>query len=271
MARKLVRKLTIAVAVIILGGFIALLVAAQSLVAAELHAVGPPPDDINAELVALARDQASPIAGWFVFGRPNYGVVLLPHGVGSDRQGMLGRARFLNRARYSVLLIDLQAHGETPGTHISFGYRESADVRDAVKNLRYRFPNKGVGVLSVSLGGASCLLGTAAVEADAVILEAVYSDLEHAVRNRLKIRMGRVGELLAPLLLWQVEPTLGVRLQELSLISAISRLRGPKLIVAGAEDLRGRDNTSRSSSVCVTSRVGLSCSSTHREIDAGGA
>jgi len=51
--------------------------------------------------------------------------VLLLHGVRADRREMLGRARFLNRLGYGILLIDLPAHGESPDDHITFGAREA--------------------------------------------------------------------------------------------------------------------------------------------------
>ena len=50
------------------------------------------------------------------------------HGVRSNRLQMLDRARFLNKFGYSVLLFDFQAHGESIGDHITFGYLESLDA-----------------------------------------------------------------------------------------------------------------------------------------------
>jgi uncharacterized protein len=55
-------------------------------------------------------------------------VVLLLHGVRADRLAMVSRAQLLTRQGFSVLLIDLQAHGATPGEAITLGYRESTDV-----------------------------------------------------------------------------------------------------------------------------------------------
>ena len=52
-------------------------------------------------------------------------IVLLLHGMGGDRRSTLPRAQRLVSAGFSVLMIDLQAHGATPGEHITLGLRES--------------------------------------------------------------------------------------------------------------------------------------------------
>ena len=57
---------------------------------------------------------------------------------------MVDRALFLRDAGYSVLLIDFQATGESPGDVITFGWRERLDVLAAVDFLRRALPG-GVG------------------------------------------------------------------------------------------------------------------------------
>jgi hypothetical protein len=49
---------------------------------------------------------------------------------------MLPRARSLKEPGLAVLLIDLQAHGESEDERISFGYREAAEVRAAPAGRR---------------------------------------------------------------------------------------------------------------------------------------
>jgi len=53
------------------------------------------------------------------------GTIVLMHGVRANRLSMVRRAEMLHRAGYSVLLFDFQAHGESPGSHITMGYLES--------------------------------------------------------------------------------------------------------------------------------------------------
>jgi uncharacterized protein len=81
--------------------------------------VGLPPADLSAAVVSFASTPGNPLSGWFIPGRPGVGSVLLMHGVRANRPEMLGRARFLSRHGFAVLLFDFQARGESPGRSIS--------------------------------------------------------------------------------------------------------------------------------------------------------
>lgn len=158
------------------------------------------------------------------------------HGIRANRQMMVGRARFLSRAGYNVLLIDLQAHGESDGEAITFGYKESFDGKGAIRFMREEKEIAWVGVIGVSLGGAAALLGPEPANADAFVLESVYPSIEEAVQNRFVMYLGSWSRLLAPVLLKQLEPRLEISPQDLSPIKAISKVKAPVLIIAGASD-----------------------------------
>ena len=110
------------------AGTAALFAIGDSLAKPHSSAVTGPPDDLSLEVLSIPRDDGVKVAAWFAKGEDDQGGILLVHGIRSDRRAMLPRARFLLEAGYSVLLIDLQAHGETTGEWITFGYRESRDV-----------------------------------------------------------------------------------------------------------------------------------------------
>jgi pimeloyl-ACP methyl ester carboxylesterase len=164
------------------------------------------------------------------------GAVVLMHGVRANRLSMLDRARFLARAGFTVLLFDFQAHGESPGAHITFGYLESRDVRAAVNYVRANVPGEKIGVIGVSMGGAAALLAVPVLDVDAIVLEMVYPTAKQAIGNRLNARFGRAGKLLVPLLSWQLKPRLGVGVDDLRPIDKVGRLTMPKLFIAGSED-----------------------------------
>jgi fermentation-respiration switch protein FrsA (DUF1100 family) len=171
-------------------------------------------------------------------------VLLLPP-VRSNRLAMVTRAKFLADAGYATLLIDLQATGESPGDAITFGWRERLDVLAAVKFLNARMPGDPVGIIGSSLGGAAALLATPPLRVQALILEAVYPSIDRAIENRLRMRIGRVGTLAAPLLLWQLEPRLGVRREELRPVDHIAHVRCPVLVIGGVEDLHTTEADTR--------------------------
>jgi len=197
----------------------------------------PLPADFPAEVVSLPGP-GHPIAGWWLDQGAGSPVVLLLHPIRADRSSMLPRARLLSRNGFSVLMIDLQAHGETPGTEITFGWRESADVRAALAWARQRAVSRPIGAIGCSLGGAAVLLGPQPAGFDAVVLEAVYPRLSTAVENRIRIRLGPVAPVLAPLLLFQLQPRLNISPHDLEPIRLIAHLGAPILLVAGSDDER---------------------------------
>lgn len=199
-------------------------------------AVGVAPAELAAEPVSFTSESGSTIRGWFSRGRQGAGVVLLLPGVREHRRAMLAPATFLRSAGYSVLLIDLQATGESPGDAITFGWRERLDVIAARSALGRLAPGERVGIVGRSLGGAATVLAADRLVVDAVVLEAVYPTIAAAVDNRLRMRFGRAGPWLSPLLLWQLRPRLGVSAEDLRPVGRISRLSCPVLVLAGAED-----------------------------------
>jgi uncharacterized protein len=198
--------------------------------------VGPPPADLPIEPVSIASKSGSNLAGWLVRGLPRSGAVLLMHGVRANRLEMLARTRLLYKHGFSVLLFDFQAHGESPGQNITFGYLESRDARAAFDYLHSAMPGERIGIVGMSLGGAATILADPPLEADAIVLEAVFASFRRAVANRLAIRLGGMGRLLAPMLVWQVKLRLGFDPQVLAPVNRIGRLRVPLLLIAGSAD-----------------------------------
>jgi pimeloyl-ACP methyl ester carboxylesterase len=149
---------------------------------------------------------------------------------------MVARAQFLHRLHYSVLLIDFQAHGESPGARITFGDRESRDVTAALNFLREELPAEHLGVIGVSQGAAAFVLAEDRPPVDAVILESMYPTIDQAVADRLKLHLGSWSGVLAPALLWQLKPRLGIDIERLRPIDRIGRIGAPLLLIHGTRD-----------------------------------
>jgi fermentation-respiration switch protein FrsA (DUF1100 family) len=161
----------------------------------------------------------------------------MSHGVRGSRNQLTGRAQFIRDAGYGVLLYDAQGHGESTGSHITFGFLESHDAAAAVGFVRERNPNSSVGFIGPSLAGASALLGDEPLPIDALVLEAVYPTLEKAVVNRISMRLGSfLAPALSQVLLWQVETRLGFDPFKLNPIEGIGGVAAPILLIAGSED-----------------------------------
>src|SRR5215510_6591866 len=195
----------------------------------------PLPADFPAQVVSLPGPGYA-IAGWWLNQGGHSPVVLLLHAIRADRSSMLSRAKLLGGHGFSVLLIDLQGHGETPGAAITLGWRESADVQAALGWLKTAAPLRRIGGIGCSLGGAAVLLGPQPSGFDAVVLEAVYPRVAGAVENRIRLRVGPLAPGLTPLLLVQLRPRLHLAPRHLEPIRSIARLGSPVLVVAGSRD-----------------------------------
>ena len=230
------RKLLIAFAIVVVTLFVGAWAVGTFLTEPAPQSIGEAPRDLPAEDVQFQSQSGSSIKGWFIQGKQGAGAVVLMHGVRSSRMSMLARARFLSHAGFSVLLFDFQAHGESAGESITFGYLESKDAQAAVQYLRSRAPAERIGVIGVSMGGAATLLASPPLKVDAMVLEEVYSSLEQATTNRLTARLGRGGRIFTPLLTWQFGLRSGVSADALQPIQRVGEITVPKLFLAGAED-----------------------------------
>jgi len=82
------------------------------------------------ESVQVVAQDGIRLDGWaFVPKQANGSAVILLHGFGDTRVGMLGQASFLLRANYTVLLPDSRGHGSSGGDLVTYGIRERTDLR----------------------------------------------------------------------------------------------------------------------------------------------
>lgn len=220
-----------------LAGTIAAWVVAGQLLAPEPIVIGNPPDDLPAETISIKSNSGSTLAGWHVPTHGKQGVVVLLHGIRGSRLSMLNRARMLTAAGYSVVMIDLQAHGESPGDHIAAGFLEQHDATAAVNFARQTHPGEPVFLIGISLGGAAALLATR-LDVDAMVLESVFPDIEHAVSNRVRHYVGNLAPLPTAMLLAQLKPRWGISVDDLCPIRSISQVDCPVFIISGENDER---------------------------------
>ena len=195
-----------------------------------------PVESVQIPINAPSRAADSGVHGWLKRGERGGGVILLVHSIRSNRVEMLSRAKFLNAQGYGVLLVDLQAHGETLGERITFGIRESEDVEAAVAYLRENFPSERIAAIGVSLGAAAIMLARHPLRLDAVVLESLHPTIEEAVENRLRLHLGKFGPLFSPLLLWQLSYRLDIPPEALNPITRMGDLDAPLLLISGTDD-----------------------------------
>jgi fermentation-respiration switch protein FrsA (DUF1100 family) len=209
------------------------------------HSVGELPAHLQGRVVEFDSGSGSKLRGWLIPGRKGAGAIVLMHGFRGDRRQMLGRASFLSKAGYGVMLFDFQAHGESMGKQITIGHLESRDAQAAVGFMKKNYPGEKLGVIGLSMGGAAAALASPALEVDAIALEAVYADIDRATANRMEIYFGAWARGLARLLMMQLPLRAGIEKAALRPVDRVGAIRAPKLFIAGANDRHTRLDESR--------------------------
>ena len=98
------------------------------------------------------------LAGWYIPSR-NHAAVVLLHGAGSTRSGLLDHAVVLAHHGYGVLLFDARGHGRSDGRAMDFGWYGDQDVAGAVSFLQTRpdVDDELIAAVGLSMGGEEAI------------------------------------------------------------------------------------------------------------------
>jgi uncharacterized protein len=164
--------------------------------------------------------------------------VVLLHGAGSTRSGVLDDAVVLGRAGYGVLLFDARGHGRSEGRAMDFGWHGDDDIAGAVTFLQAQpdVDDERIAAVGLSMGGEQAI-GAAAGDAGikAVVAEGATNRLagdkawlseDYGVRGLVQEGVERLVDGAADLLTSARPPT------TLQAAAAASTPR-PVLLIAG--------------------------------------
>lgn len=154
-----------------------------------------------------ARGGDVELTSWYVPQEPRRAAVVMVHGFGSSRAREYGGhgaqvAAALHQRGFGVLMLDLRGHGESGEARVSFGTHEQRDVLGAVDYLRAEgYPR--IGLIGVSMGGASSLLAAAADPGiGAVVEDSSYADVAPIVTANFQRVTRLPGAFIYPTRLW---------------------------------------------------------------------
>jgi len=194
------------------------------------------------------------LRGWFVRPTPyNGNAVILLHGVGDNRQGMLSYAELLLANGYSVLLPDSRAQGESGGAFATYGIEEADDVHrwfgwlETADHPRCIFglgESMGAAILLQSLGAEPRFCAAVAESSFATFRGVAYVRVGHLFRSgpwlgRIVLRPAVELAFLYGRLRY------GVNLANASPELAVESVRVPILLIHGLEDHNIPPNHSR--------------------------
>ncbi len=144
------------------GVLVLLMIPAHS----NLGGITPATIELPYEDVALTAPDGVTLRGWYIPSQ-NHAVVILLHGYGGNRLGMMLHAKFLAKYGYGVLLYDERASGESGGSIRSYGWQDVGDVEPALEYLQNRpeVDPAQIGILGCSTGAEIALGATVAYPA----------------------------------------------------------------------------------------------------------
>jgi pimeloyl-ACP methyl ester carboxylesterase len=147
--------------------------------------LGTPQDDgFKYDPVSISTSDGELIRGWFLFGAKGSPLIVVCHGVGTNREDLRGVSRFLCRAGFNVLAFDFRAHGESTGAKTTFGFRESLDVQAAVQyaGAHYQQQFEGIGIYAISMGSAAAIIAARHMpQVKAFVFDSPFARLEGLV------------------------------------------------------------------------------------------
>jgi hypothetical protein len=120
----------------------------------------PPDLPFEVSSVSFTGGDGLRLAGWYV-PTQNGATIILLHGYGGNRTGMLWHAGVLAQAGYGLLMYDERASGESDGEHRSYGWEDPADVGGALEYLSGlpKVEYDRIGIAGCSIGGQIALQG----------------------------------------------------------------------------------------------------------------
>jgi alpha-beta hydrolase superfamily lysophospholipase len=179
------------------------------------------------------------LEGWFVPQPGAAGVAVLFHGYAAGKESLLTPATTFYALGYSVLLVDFHGSGGSPGSMTTLGVREADDVWDTVQYVQRRWPDQPLVLYGFSMGAAALARALAShpIQADAVILEALFDRLINTTRHRFGA-MGLPAFPSAEVLLFWGSLNAGINGFGLNPVDDVGRISAPTLLLHGQSDPR---------------------------------
>jgi pimeloyl-ACP methyl ester carboxylesterase len=144
---------------------------------------------LNAKLedVSIATSDGVTLRAWLIDSNSGNGnSVILLHGLGDNRLGMVGYAQLLLAHGFNVLLPDARAHGISGGELATYGLLESNDIHQWVDFLAARDPPSCIFGLGESMGAAQLLQSlNSGTKFCALISESPFSNFREIAYDRM--------------------------------------------------------------------------------------
>ena len=156
--------------------------------------------DSTFKIIYLTTKDSLKLETWYIAADSSKGTVILFHGHGGNKSGVIKEAESFNKIGYNTLLVDFRAHGSSGGNTCTIGYDESEDVKLAFDYIKAN-GEKNIVLWGISMGASTITKAVKdyQINPEKIILEMPFGTIKDAVRGRLKI-MGLPAEPIGTLL-----------------------------------------------------------------------
>ncbi len=156
--------------------------------------------DSSFETIYFKTDDSIKLEAWYMKDSAAKGTVILFHGHGGSKSGVLDEAYYFKSLDYNVLMVDFRAHGGSEGNACTIGYNESADVKAAYEYISAK-GEKNIFLWGTSLGASTIIkaIHDYDIKPKKIILEMPFGSLLEAVKGRVRV-MGLSQEPISSLL-----------------------------------------------------------------------
>ena len=185
------------------------------------------PLPLNPARVRFKSADGTRLAGWIKPHDNPIATVILVHGLGVNHTVLANRAYRLWQRRFSVMLLDFRACGESDGATSTCGVREVEDLSAAVDLCLHQpeFLNAPIVSLADSLGGTVALAAAAQrPEIKAVLTDGAPISLRSAIDKGFGVYTGLPALPFRRAVVWAAERITGENVDDFSVEQTIARI-----------------------------------------------
>ena len=145
--------------------------------------------DSTVETVYLTTKDGIRLEAWYLKNpHPAKGTVVMFHGHGSTKSGIVTEAHAFQKMGYSTLLVDFRAHGNSGGNTTTIGYYEGEDVQLAYDYIS-KTGEKNIVLWGISMGAAAITkaMNDYPLHPTRIILEMPFGSIVQAAEGRIKM------------------------------------------------------------------------------------
>jgi uncharacterized protein len=176
------------------------------------------------------------LEAWHVPADDARGLVLLFHGNGGCKSGLLREAAAFRKMGYAALVVDFRGSGGSSESTTTIGVQEADDVAAAVRFARDQWPEQRLVLFGQSMGAAAILRAVAnGTAADAIVLECPFDRLLTTVEHRFEL-MGVPAFPFARLLMFWGGAQNGFDAFAHNPVEYATKVHCPALLMHGGQD-----------------------------------